>query len=328
MAHGITSTDVFSFTGNRSNIWHKMGVEIPEGLTAVEALPRVGLDWATELAPVFATVGRQQVALPEHRAHIRRDTGDVLGLVSDGYKALDNGDLARFADGVAQDGARVSTAGSLLGGKRVFVTLKLPRVIVAGKNDEQHQYLVTSNGHGGFASLRVYTTSVRVVCQNTINLSERDVGATSSRFYHTGNMEEKMRAARFLLGNANAAMDVYAQQVQALANRDLTVAEVRDFFAAAFASTFGAQPEGADEDTLGRWLAKREGMIADWSARFENERQTLPGIQGTAWAALNSYTEWADHDRGGNRVRDRQHSNVFGANSVSKRKVLELALSV
>ena len=160
------------------------------------------------------------------------------------------------------------------------------------------------------------------------DLSERDVGATSSRFYHTGDLAGKLAAARFLLGNANAAMDVYAQQVQALANRDLTTAQVRGFFAAAFTSTFGAQPEGADEDTLGRWLAKREGMIADWAARFENERQTLPGIQGTAWAALQSYTEWADHDRGGNRVRDRQHSNVFGANSVSKRKVLELALSV
>lgn len=329
MGHGITTTDNFAFTGERTNIWHRMGLQIKDGQKAVEALPSIGLDWDTELLPVYADFQGNKIELPESRAHVRKDNGALLGLVSSGYKPVDNGDLARFADGVAEQGATVSTAGSLLGGKRVFVTMQLPKVIVAGKDDAQYQYLVVSNGHGGFAAFSTYLTSVRVVCQNTLNLSERDI-STGTRFYHTGNMEAKLRQARLIMGFATAEVEKYEQQVKALANADLSVGQVKDFLLAAFTATFGEAPETGSE-AYDKWLVKRDGMVADWLVRFEGEKQILPGIQGTAWAAFNAYTEWSDHNRGGkwmdNRGEDaRTHSNVFGVSAVAKRKVFQLAL--
>jgi phage/plasmid-like protein (TIGR03299 family) len=334
MAHGITMTDSFAFTGTRKAIWHKMGTQIPDGQTAVQTFPSIGLDWETELVPVFAQVGDQRIALPEHRAHIRKGTNDVFGLVSDGYKSVDNGDLAKFADGLVDGGgATVETAGSHLGGRRVFCTLRLPKVIALGKGgvDENYSFLVVSNGHGGFASFNCYMTSVRVVCQNTLAMSERDL-STGVRFYHTGDLDGKLKQARTIMGLATKEAEKFEQQVRAMANADLSDGQVRDFMNAAFASTFGSMPKETGENQ-DKWLTKRNRHVEEWIERMNNERNALPGLQGTAWAALNAYTEWSDHHRGGswldNRPQDvRQHSNVFGVANVAKRKVFKQALAM
>ena len=334
MGHGITKTDTFSFTGARESIWHRMGKQIPEGRTAVESLPDTGLDWPTTLAPVYADMaGLGQVPLPDHRAHIRSDTRAVLGLVSDGYVALENRETAAFADSLVDpDIATLDTAASLLGGKRVFFALRFIKPITLGRGgvDVVHPYLVASNGHGGFASLNAYTTSVRVVCQNTLSASERDLG-NGVRIYHTGDMKAKLLQAKVIVGAAVAQVETFGEQLRALANHDMTSAQVRAFFETAFTTSFGGVPK--DADAQAKWLAKRERHVTDWLARFENERQTLAGIQGTAWAALNAYTEWSDHDKGGTWATNRGdevrfHNNVFGVAAATKRKVFQQALAM
>lgn len=335
MGHGFMQNDTFAFTGTRKNIWHKMGAQLPENQTAVQTFPQIGLDWETELAPVYAHLGDKQIQLPESRAHIRKDTGDILGLVSDGYKPIDNGDLAKFADGLVDGGgATVETAGSLLNGKRVFVTLRLPKVIALGKNgaDENYSFLVVSNGHGGFASFNTYMTSVRVVCQNTLAMSERDI-SSGVRFYHTGDLDKKMSQARVILGLATKEAERFEEQVKALANADLSAGQMRQFMESAYSLTFGAMPKEEEGEARDKWFAKRTRLVEDWLARMENERNALPGIQGTLWSALNAYTEWSDHDRGGawvaNRPDDvRTHSNVFGIANTAKRKVFKQALTM
>jgi phage/plasmid-like protein (TIGR03299 family) len=337
MAHNITTQDKFAFTGSRKRIWHGLGEEIPEGLTATQVFPLIGLDWETELAPIFAEFGGQKIELPESRAHVRKDTGAVLGLVSDGYKPIDNGDLARFADDLlgADAAATVSTAGSLLGGKRVFTLLKLPNTIRLGKGgvDEVDTYICLSNGHGGFASFNVYPTSIRVVCNNTLTWSERDLGR-GVRFHHTGDLDSKVKQARTIMGLAVKEAEHFEEQVRALAQADLSVGQVRDFMTSAYAMTFGKAPDKtAEPEAHEKWMLKRQDQVEHWMSLLENERNTLPGIQGTAWAALNAYTEWSDHERGGKwmeaRPRDhRTHSNLFGAACASKKKVLRAALAL
>ncbi len=333
MGHGITSTDKFAFTGSRSNIWHALGNELPDGLTAVQAFDREGLGWETELAPVFAEYGGQRIALPDNRAHVRRDNGAILGLVSDGYKPIDNGDLAKFADSLIETGeAKVSTCGSLLGGKRVFVALELPKTIKLGPVDSVLPFILISNGHGGFASFNVYPSGIRPVCRNTIQASERDLGY-GIRFHHTGDLDAKLKQARMVLGLASKEVEAFGEKLKALANTDLSAGQVKDFMELAFTATFGKAPDkDAEPEAHEKWVAKRKEMVADWTARMDNERQTLRGIQGTAWAAFNCYTEWSDHDRGGawmdGRSRDhRVHSNLFGVSALSKRKVLKAALA-
>jgi len=340
MAHGITKTDNFAFTGDRSRIWHGIGQEIPEGLTAEEAFPQIGLDWETDLVQPSYCYGGQTVQMADHRVHVRADNGDMLGIVSKDYKKVDNLDLARFADSLIQadDGLgklTVETAGSLLGGKRIFCLMKLPtevRVGVGG-NDRTEMFINLSNGHGGFASIAGSPTGVRVCCANTIALADRDL-ARGFRFAHNGDMDAKIKQARLILGFANQEVEKFNEQAKALCNVDLSAGQLRTFLELAFTRTFGKEPDPVKEATAHEnWAKKREEHIEDWVTRFENERQTLPGIQGTAWAAFNAYTEWSDHARGGkwmeNRPQtDRIHSNLFGVANAAKKKVLKDALAL
>ena len=344
MAHGITKQDNFAFTGERSRIWHGIGQEIPEGMTAQEAFPQIGLDWDTELIQPSYCYNGKTIEMTDHRLHVKinkeEGTCSELGLVSKDYKEVSNADLAKFADSLieADDNLgklTVETAGSLLGGKRVFCLLRLPEEVRVGKggNDRTEMFINLSNGHGGFASLAGSPTGVRVVCANTIALADRDLNR-GFRFSHNGDMDEKIKQARLILGFANQQVKQFNEQAQALANTELSSGQLQDFLELAFARTFGKAPCAKKEETAhGNWMTKRDEHVADWLARFENERQTLPGIQGTAWAALNAYTEWSDHDRGGNWMKARPadhrvHSNLFGVASAAKKKVLKDALAL
>jgi hypothetical protein len=173
---------------------------------------------------------------------------------------------------------------------------------------------------------------VRVVCQNTLSLSERDMG-TGVRFHHTGDVTAKLDVAAKLMAHSVADAERFNAQATALAQRDLSADDVTRFFGAAFLATFGAAPtHSGDGNLLAKWMEKRERMLKDWMERFEGERQTLPGIQGTAWAAVNAYTEWSDHDRGGAWANKdegvRFESAMFGNQAAAKKKVLAAALTL
>jgi phage/plasmid-like protein (TIGR03299 family) len=335
MAHAITDQDNFAFTGNRDRIWHRLGQQIPEGLSAEDAFPLVGLDWETELEPVYYKVKGKEVELTENRVHVRKDTGAPLGLVSDGYKPIDNGDLAKFADHLlgADAAASISTCGSLLGGKRVFALLQMPKSFEVVKGDGVETYILLSNGHGGFASFNVYPTSIRVVCDNTLSWSERDLGR-GVRFHHTGDLDAKLEQARVIMGLAVREAELFEEQVRALANKDLSKGQIRDFMRMAFVASFGKSPDKETQpEAHERWTVRYTEHVKDWIGRMDNEQNSLPGIQGTAWSALNAYTQWSDHDRGGKWMESRPHdhrvhSNLFGVAASAKKKMLTRALQL
>lgn len=347
MAHEINRNDTFGEIRSRGDrAWHGLGIEIPTGLTARDAFPKIGLAWETELLPVFAemptadvvsqpdgtlTRSTKRIALPDSRAHVRSDDGTVLGIVSSGYKPVQNLELADFADALvgADATVEIETAGSLYDNRRVFALVRLPKSIEVTKQDVLEQYVLISNGHGGFASFSAYPTSVRVVCANTLRWSEKD-GVRGVRFMHTGKMDDKLKVARSVLGLAVREQEQFEAQVRALAGCDLSVGQVREFMEKAYDDCFGrARKEDVDEETMARLQAAREETLATWMANMENEKQSMPGVRGTAWAAYNAVSEYHDHQRG--RVRAdsqvRIHSNLFGASQRDKLSTFRLALA-
>ena len=94
----------------------------------------------------------------------------ALGIVSDRYKVVQNEDAFRFTDDLLGEGVSYETAGSLQGGRKVWMLAKMPhRYIIAG--DEIAPYLVVMNSHDGSSGIKVAMTPIRVVCQNTLNLA-------------------------------------------------------------------------------------------------------------------------------------------------------------
>lgn len=329
MSHGITRTDRFSEvrSGGR-RAWHGLGIEIPDGLTAVEGFPLTGLDWDEVLLPTYAEHSGRRIQL-EMQAHVRVDTGEVLGTVGPDYRPVKNLELAQFADALlGEDRAMVlETAGSLLGGRRVFACLRIPGgTFEAAPGDVVHQYMLVSNGHGGFAALLGGTTSVRVVCKNTHTMAERDLGR-SFRIFHTSSLEKRLAQARLMLGTAQAEVRRFEEQARALVAMQLSDRDTEAFLHAAFVEIWGDPNDTSlAPDMRDRMLVKSQEMYEVWMNLLANERNSMPGIRGTLWAAYNAVSEWIDHDRGNLKDDARVHNNVFGASAANKRKIFRKAL--
>jgi len=349
MAHEINKHDVLAFTGSRSRIWHGIGNPIEDGLDAQAAFAQNGLGWKTVLEPVyrkrqlldadgFPIIGddgepaHEMIEIPEHRYHSRADIDLGLGMVSDGYQAFENQDLAKFADALAGEDAAVtvSTCGSLYDCRRVFALVKLPQVIRATSEDVSEQYVCVSNGHGGHASFSVYPTSIRVVCANTLRWSERDMGRGLS-FRHTGDMDAKIAAAKVVLGTAVQETEKFQEAVTALVSTSLSVEQAKHFMEQAWEGAYGkiGRLEG---EALAKMTAKRDEQVREFLGLMENERNSMPGIAGTAWAALNAFTEFQDHGRGRFKAvaesEARAHSNLFGSSSQAKTRAFRAALAL
>ncbi len=344
MSHDIEATDHFGEVRlNGQRAWHGLGIEIEPGLKVWPAFERIGLNWKTELLPVFATYkgedGRvKQFKLPETMAHVRADTKQLLSIVSSGYKPIQNREMAEFADALveAEHGVMVETAGSLLSGKVVFTLVRLPQDIKVTDQDILQMYVLLRNSHDCSSAFRAYLTSVRVVCANTLRLSERDQ-ARGIACQHTGDLKGKLDAARYALGMATEGAKRFESQVRLLVAKHVSQEDVARYLREVYDNTFGIipEPDGGDGKAQARFehrLEKRDALLARWEHNYQAEHQTLEGIKGTAWALYNAVSEWHDHERG--RVGPvqesdvRTHSNVFGVSDAGKQVAFQKALAL
>lgn len=332
MSHGITSNDKVAITG-AERAWHRLDEQLPDGLTAEEAFKHVGLNWTTRLRPMyFRDDAGNEVKVEDKQIQTRDDNLGQLGIVSDDYTQLNNGDFARFLDSlVGLDAAmRVQSVGSFFGGRRVFCSAKLPRQIRVTSQDILDLFVIGSMGHGGFAGLNIYPSSVRPVCANTLRQSERDLGS-GIRFNHLGDLAEKMKQAQLVLGLLDKSADVFEAKVRCLAECSFSVEQTRYFMEQAFIAAFGKMPDPKrEEEAYTKMVAKREEVIGQWMTNLDNERNSLESIRGTAWAAYNAVSEYHDHQRGGNVLtrEARVHSNHFGTSDIAKRGAFKAALAL
>jgi hypothetical protein len=122
----------------------------------------------------------------------------------------------------------------------------------------------------------------------------------------------------------------------ALVARKFTTDELRDFFAGVYELVTDTRlildPLKGDKAEE-RQHRRAMTLLGDWLGRLAKPAQTIGGIGGSAWAALNAVTEWSDHDRtvrtGKAETEEdaRAFSNLFGSSADVKRKVLARALA-
>ena len=335
MAHEITAKDVFGEVRARGErAWHGLGAEMPDGLGAWEGFQRIGLDWETEMLPMFAMgADGQQIAQDQVQMHVRKDTRDVLGVVGTGYKAISNRRLAEWMDELvgADATVRLETAGSLRGGRRVFCCVRLPKTIEVVKDDVLELYIVGSNAHDGSAQFSTYGSSVRVVCANTLRFSERDLHRGVS-FRHTGDVDVKIEKARAALGIIVRESERYEAECKSLVKLGLKTDQIKSYFEACYNQTFGGIPENLEEKEKIRRAEHKRKTLEFWMQLMDDAKQNVKGITGTGWAAYNAYSQWSDHERSRfkdvSESDDRVHSNLFGVSATGKAKAWKTALAL
>jgi phage/plasmid-like protein (TIGR03299 family) len=224
------------------------------------------------------------------------------------------------------------STGTLFGGKRFWSLMRMPRDIELPKGDRVATYVAVANGHGGTAAFSCYPTTVRIVCANTLRLSERDL-SKGVRFIHRAGgdaqaMKDKLATAQLVLGFADKAVAKFEEEARALVARGWTEADAYSFFQVTF-SALWPLGEGAAADTEARWREKRNDIVAQWLRVFHSER-CAAAFGANAWTGTQAVTDWIDHASGRGKASlgsaERTQSNLFGAADKQKGQVFKLAL--
>ena len=153
--HANTAAALFA----RVDPWHRLGTTLEgEAFTAEQAMTLGHLGgWDVRKVPLSASDitadGVTQMDVPGF-ATVRTNpftrTPEALGVVGSAYHPLQNEEHAEFLNRLADEsGAIFDTAGSLRGGRQVFVTMRLPESLKVGGSDRVDLNIAALNSHDG-----------------------------------------------------------------------------------------------------------------------------------------------------------------------------------
>lgn len=333
MAHNLTETNgQIEFVASKHvSVWHGLG-QVVEGLmTSEEAIEQAGLGWSVSKREL-SYLGNDGQAMPiAGKVGIVRDDNDaLLSVMSDSYAPIQNSMAFAFADTLVGEGkAHWATAGSIDGGRKVFLQAEVgDSLFIGGRKEEEVKRLVLfANSHDGSTALTCMVTPVRVVCQNTLNAAlANSTGAF--KVYHRKGFASKVAEAHRVLGLADTHFSEFADAAKRLIEQEASASYVDGFLAALC-------PSDAEGDEIATRTANRREEIA---GLFRNGA----GNHGkTRWDLFNAVTEWVDHAQGGRVTQKRLNATaasvnieaeqrlqraVFGSGARMKQQALDLLL--
>jgi phage/plasmid-like protein (TIGR03299 family) len=305
MAHDleISETGEVAFASLRQPAWHNLGTVFDNEVNTAEMLKLAHLDgWNVRL---------EDVAIPEtfnsdktysfvtRTNPFDKSQNDVLGVVGERYKVLQNEDLFSFGDNILDGGGRWETAGSIKNGRVVFGSIALQDSITLdpnGRADKIDNYLLINTSHDGSVAIQASITPVRVVCANTLNLALSAVNGKkaskqSFKIRHTQTAEGKIAVAREALGLAHKYIDEFSTIANAMIEKEITAKQFEDIIAVAYPA-----PEKDAKGSFKKHDSKIDLIHDIYVGQFNDT------IAGTAWGAFNALTErldWYRNSRGG-----------------------------
>ena len=134
----------------RETPWHGLGRIIMDAPASREALELAGLDWQVESRNIYSGTGAM---IPGYRANVRSTDEAVLGVVSDRYRIVQNEEAFQFTDDLLGEGVTYETAGSLQGGKKVWMLARLPRKYLIAGDTQQINQLYSADDRNKTADL-------------------------------------------------------------------------------------------------------------------------------------------------------------------------------
>lgn len=294
--------------------WHGLGVKLDSPPSVREAIEQAGLDWNVGLKDLFTRDGQEVPA----RATVRESNGSILGVVGPRYIPTQNVDAFEWFTPFIESGeASFHTAGSLQEGQKIWILAQVNREnseIVRG--DEISKFVMLSNSHDGTTAIRVGFTPIRIVCANTLAMAHNSKASKLIRIRHTQSSVINMEKVREIMNVVNSEFEATADKYRFLASRNFNYTNVKKYVKIILGV---ADVEDSEIKTRTRnTMDKIFGMI-------ENDRQSLPGIRGTWWAAYNGANEYFNYEQGRNND-NRMNSLWFGPGFNDNLSSLNLAL--
>src|ERR1700675_1279094 len=206
MAHNIyrdeTGKDCMFVVGAREDAWHLLGQRCDKAATWEQAVELAGLNWNVFKQRNYVRQPISGTVVETDSYTVIRDSDNAqLGTVGPDYTVKQNRECFQFVDTLleANGGSHYDSAGALGNGARIWCAVRVPKADFAVLSGDVHQsYLVFTTAHDGSMAHTAKLTTVRVVCQNTLNSALAESGAMF-RVKHTRSADARLESAKLLM---------------------------------------------------------------------------------------------------------------------------------
>lgn len=296
--------------------WHGLGTKVDEAPDSATAIKMAGLDW--QVTQENVRVGRNVV--DGYKANVRSSDKKVLGITSDKYEVVQNADAFAFTDAMIGAGCKYETAGSLKEGKIVWLLALTDQRKILG--DDINQYLTFVNGFDGKTPVKVFDTSTRVVCSNTLQLALTGAKRVWT-FEHSTGVQDRLHEFQVTMANARNYMDNLEKFAEELHKKTITKKQLE----AILAQIYGDESEFKDQ----KMKQERISRLKNRLITVYNDTADLQNHRGTAWGLYNAFADVVGHGTPTNNkgeVRERRFLSYIDGNKLlasAQRAILAVA---
>jgi len=310
-----------AYTGDTP--WSAHGVRLDNVRTAAEAVQAAHLDWTVEGKEIYSD-GK---VIPGYQAIQRQDNGEFLAVMSERYEIFQNENSWTWMDTVLKDtSAEYHTAGSLKGGRVVFILAKMDETHEIVKDDPVEKYLLLTTSHDGSISLGMHVTPIRFKCGNTMTAAI-NAGLQYVSIKHTASIHRRLEQASKALAAGETYFNGMISTMRSLADTSMSDQAMAEFTKA----VLRINPNKDGKINSQTELAEREINELFTMGRGQDN----PLVRGTAWAAMNAVTEYIDYrsrvqklrgaSQGSFQAQDRRlHRSWFGRGQNTRNRAMSL----
>lgn len=290
--------------------WHGLGNEVSEDITLEEFQKQAGLDWTVSKRPVWYPRhdgGLIDSATFKNRFVVARDTDDKpYSVVSDRYKPVQPKEIFKFfEDLLHMHNMKMHTAGSLSDGQRIWCLAQTGDAHKVMGVDQLDSYLLLSTSYDLTLSTLAQFTSVRVVCNNTLQQALKD---TAGRVTIPHIKEFNAEDIKSQLGIGREQWSVFTGVIDLLARTKIDAAKAADVVNKVFKMPDEMEKRTLDPDRI--HVANIIEMFK--SEQFIGSDLTRDGTDQTMWGLMNCVTEYVDFRKKACNQGNRLNSAWFG----------------
>ncbi len=301
--------------------WHGLGNELSPNQPLEVWQQEAGMSWRIEQSNVLFNVSPDGLHIRSNadaKVLYRSDTLAPLSVVSPRYKVVQPYDVLEFyRDLVHAGGFELETAGILKGGRKLWALARTGQEAQIRSGDKVKAYLLLATSCDGTLCTTAQFTSVRVVCNNTLQMAVANHSGAVKVPHSTVFDPKQVKEA---LGIGLSSWDRFMASIKQLSQHPVSPQEAEEYFRAILDEPVVT---GSTEPLASKALQQLSALYSG-----AGMGSMLTGTRGTAWGMLNAMTEYVDHHRRARSQDYRLDSAWFGQGAQLKQRALDTALSL
>ena len=272
------------------------------------------MDWEIKESAVSFVCGKDGIGslheYPEQKVLFRSDTKRPLAVVSKRFQVVQPEEILEFYRGLTEDaGFELETAGVLREGRKFWALARTGQSTTLKGKDQVNGYLLLATACDGSLATTAQFTSVRVVCNNTLQIALGD-NRGAVKVPHRSAFDAE--AVKQQLGITVAPWARFVSQMKDLVACPVDPNSVEGLLRRVL--VYPGQPGKAP--VVNEQAVRSVRALYDGGGRGAQ----LASSRGTAWGLLNSVTEYVDHHRRARSDDRRREAAWFGQGATFKQR--------